>query len=232
MCALFTGEFFVPGKSLRRLEADHINRYQFASRYVAGKQVLDIACGTGYGSFSLINAGAKKVDGYDINDDVLEFAQKQYQHPDLKYQKGNIETFEASEKYDVITCFETIEHIGDHDSAISSLRQAMVDHEGMLIISSPNRPISSPRADSLYAKPRNNFHVREFTIVELTAILERNGFCVESVVYGQRMQPLFRNAILQLIYQRIFKPHHLSSSKVRRIRFLAPTYFVLIAKTK
>jgi 2-polyprenyl-3-methyl-5-hydroxy-6-metoxy-1,4-benzoquinol methylase len=44
-------------KGLHRDEEEqvHIARYDFASQYVAGKKVLDIACGVGYGSCLLVS---------------------------------------------------------------------------------------------------------------------------------------------------------------------------------
>src|SRR5208337_4385431 len=44
----------------------HLERYRWAAKFVAGKRVLDVACGTGYGTALLANAGAAQVDGFDI----------------------------------------------------------------------------------------------------------------------------------------------------------------------
>jgi hypothetical protein len=56
----FTGERFVPGSTSGLLEAEHVQRYTFASNYAKGKSVLDIACGAGYGSY-LLRAGGQLV---------------------------------------------------------------------------------------------------------------------------------------------------------------------------
>lgn len=56
----FTGERFVPGHSLPNMAADHFSRYEFAAGFVAGKRVVDIACGTGYGSALLAAAKADR----------------------------------------------------------------------------------------------------------------------------------------------------------------------------
>lgn len=37
---------------------EHVARYDFAARYVKGKNVLDVACGSGYGAAMLKKAGA------------------------------------------------------------------------------------------------------------------------------------------------------------------------------
>jgi len=42
---------------------EHIARYVFASRFCKGMRVLDVACGTGYGSYFLLFQGAKEVVG-------------------------------------------------------------------------------------------------------------------------------------------------------------------------
>lgn len=74
----FTGEFFIPGVTDDRIEADHLARYRFASRSAAGKDVLDIACGVGYGSELLMAAGAKSYTGVDINADEIAYARETY----------------------------------------------------------------------------------------------------------------------------------------------------------
>ena len=44
----FTGERFVPGAQ-GEIWIEHWHRYHFAARWAAGKRVLDVACGEGYG---------------------------------------------------------------------------------------------------------------------------------------------------------------------------------------
>jgi len=58
----FDGERVVPNNTTpNHLLKEHIDRYIFAKKYVNGKVVLDIACGTGYGSLELAKAGAKRL---------------------------------------------------------------------------------------------------------------------------------------------------------------------------
>jgi len=62
----FSGEMCIPGKSPKRIQDDHFERYYFAAPYVKDKTVLDIACGTGCGSKILIDAGAIEVHGMNF----------------------------------------------------------------------------------------------------------------------------------------------------------------------
>jgi len=59
-----------------RLVQLHYDRYKTATRYVSEKQVLDIACGVGYGSQMLNQAGAKSVIGVDICSQTVNYAKK------------------------------------------------------------------------------------------------------------------------------------------------------------
>ena len=53
----FTGERFVPGIE-GEIVYEHVHRYAFARRYAAGRRVLDVACGEGYGSAILAETAA------------------------------------------------------------------------------------------------------------------------------------------------------------------------------
>lgn len=225
----FNGERLVLGSSPRRMEADHMARYEFAKKFCLGKSVLDIACGTGYGSHMLLNAGAVKVVGVDISKDAVCYAEKEFASMSLTFKVGNIQNnIELDFVPDLITCFETIEHVDDWKAAIRSIKDLVSGSSCTLLMSSPNRRITSPSARLLSDKPRNKFHVREFLLGELVSALEGAGFkVVES--FGQRHQPLFYNATAQKIFQRLFKPHILSSSKLSKSMFFEPTYFVLVA---
>lgn len=224
----FTGEYCIPGVSPKRIEDDHVQRYRFAAQYVRGKRVLDIACGTGYGASLLGNAGATHVDGVDISDDVLAYAQSHYATNTIHFSMGDITRFHSSIPYDVITCFETIEHVRELDRVLANLH-SLLKTGGMLLISSPNRPITSPLAKSIHDKPKNPHHVREFTIPELRYPLEKLGFKIEGV-YGQRFRRLMGSALMRKIQKRIFKPDDRSSPAVTPVQNREPRYFLIVAQ--
>jgi SAM-dependent methyltransferase len=227
---IFTGECFVPGQAPKRLEEDHMSRYNFAADYVQGKRVLDIACGSGYGSRSLFDAGAVSVDGVDLSESVVEFATNKFGCDGVSYCCDSVYTYCVDQPYDVIVSFETIEHVDDYKKALNNLFRLLAD-EGLLLISSPNRFITSPKADVLTDKPANPYHVMEFNRVEFVAALRDAGFVVdEADVYGQRLQPRIENKILRKFYRKLFRPHLFKNPAVAPVGDKDPRYFLVVAK--
>ncbi|MFM8333644.1 MAG: class I SAM-dependent methyltransferase [Candidatus Methylumidiphilus sp.] len=227
----FTGERCIPNCCEKSLVDTHIERYKFATQYVKGKTVLDIACGVGYGSVILGEAGAVHVDGVDISSEAVNYAKSEYNLENVQFHEGDITSFSSPSKYDVITCFETIEHVDDYVASLSNLYGSLKTG-GCLIISSPYRVVTSPLAKSLADKPVNKFHVREFMPDELKASLVQCGFLVnEADIFGQRLQVHLDNAVLYKIYHYLFEPAQRSSPVVSRLtsKWLLPRIFVLIA---
>lgn len=180
----FTGERVVEGDTPKRIWLDHIARYEFAGRYVKEKNVvLDISCGTGYGLKYLCDAGAAKVIGVDISSEIVDVARTQYQINGLEFKVGNIQEIDFTENYfDVITCFETIEHVQSQERTFMELKRVLKPN-GLLIISSPNRKLTSV-GKSINDLPDNPFHTKEYSIREFISVLGNYFEILET--YGQR----------------------------------------------
>jgi 2-polyprenyl-3-methyl-5-hydroxy-6-metoxy-1,4-benzoquinol methylase len=227
----FTGEYFIPGKSGERIEADHIERYRFACKFAKGKTVLDIACGVGYSGPMLIEAGALSYDGVDINEKLIEYAGETYGSDSIKYFLGDICKFSNGKMYDMITCYETIEHVEHYERALQNL-YSLLKPGGNLFISSPNRTITSPNCATLKDKPSNEFHVQEFVPEELLIALNENGFIADkSNLYGQRQRKkVYKNRYWRkIIYALLGNPDINTSPKVTQVNNLLPRYFVIVA---
>ncbi|MCD6225792.1 class I SAM-dependent methyltransferase [bacterium] len=179
----FTGEKVIEGETPERVWLDHIERYRFASKYVGGKEVLDISCGTGYGSRILYDSGAKRVVGVDISSTTIKFARAKYGADKLEFRVGNILDIGFPGNYfDIVVCFETIEHVWDSEKAIMELRRVLKP-QGLLIISTPNRKLTSP-GKSINDPPNNPFHKKEYSTGEFILVLRRYLKILE--IYGQR----------------------------------------------
>ena len=226
----FTGEFFVPGKSGERIEADHMERYKFACKFAQGKSILDIACGVGYSAPLLIKAGAFSYDGVDINENLVNYSNSTYGSACIRYYVGDICSFNNGKLYDMITCYETIEHVENYEFAISNLYN-LLNHGGILLISSPNRPVTFPLS-SLKDKPANEFHTQEFIPDELLLSLRKYNFVAgRDDVHGQRQRQLYSNRFISKIIRVVFgDPDEKASPAVTLIKDnKVPRYFVIVA---
>lgn len=180
-----------------RTEQDHVSRYQFAAEYAPGKRVLDIACGTGYGSQILREAGASSVVGVDVSPDAITFARRNSAADGIEYICANAETTKSLGPFDLVVSFETIEHVHDYQQTLRNLH-AMLKPGGTLIISTPNRSVTSPQAKTVNDIPDNKYHVREWNLPEFLGILREAGFGLsDSDVYGQSPPQKFTNRIVR-----------------------------------
>lgn len=153
--------------------AQHVSRYVFASQFVKGKIVLDIACGSGYGSQLLLEAGAKEVIGVDVSEDAIEYCKKKYRDPKMKFVQGSVDLIpiDTEKSIDVIVSFETIEHVGDTEQK-TFLQQVkkFLKSDGVFIVSTPNNTVS----------PQGNpFHIKEFGYSEFFTFLSQYFSSVE-----------------------------------------------------
>jgi tRNA G46 methylase TrmB len=174
----FTGERFVPGVQ-GEIWVEHWHRYHFASRWAAGKRVLDVACGEGYGS-ALLARAAKSVVGVDISPQAVAHAKREYA------ALGNASFLEApctklplaDASIDLAVSFETVEHITGQEEFLAELARVLAPG-GVLLISSPNKLEYSDKRD--YA---NEFHVKEMYREEFAALVGRHFPQLDW--YGQR----------------------------------------------
>lgn len=181
------------------LEAEHRARYEWAAKFTRGKTVLDLASGSGYGSYTLAMRGAKQVIGVELESEAVEAARSRYQHPALEYrQDSGVEFAYVSEIFDCIVSFETIEHIDD-DRRFLTLLAEHLSPGGTLIISTPNRQISNP-GKSLTDRPENPFHVREYTTAEFRSLLAERFEVKQGFIQGQyRKQDTRKNRWLRTL---------------------------------
>lgn len=175
----FTGERYVPTEA-GEIRHEHLHRYAWCARLVEGKDVLDIACGEGYGSAMLARA-ARTVVGVDIAEGAVEHARKVYRDlPGLSFGQGDAAQIPLADgSVDVVVSFETIEHHDRHAEMLREIRRVLRP-DGLLVISSPNRTVYSELAGH-----HNEFHVKELDHAEFDAVLRQQFDRVR--YFGQRL---------------------------------------------
>lgn len=177
----YTGERYIPGSAAANVRQDHERRYRHVSRLVRGKKVLDVACGSGYGT-RMLAAKAASVVGVDNSYEALGLAKKNY----LKKSGVVVQTDAAGlsfsdNAFDVVVSFETIEHLKDPVEFLSEVKRVL-SRGGVFVVSTPVKK----------GKDLDEFHRHEFTRREFLDLLRRY-FRVEKLE-GQRFMfsPLFK----------------------------------------
>lgn len=177
-----TGERFMLSNESPEINYEHWHRYLYATEFVKDKVVLDIACGMGYGSY-LLSGYASSVVGIDINPDAVLSASNTYVKQNLQYLVGTVGNIPLDRNHfiDVITSFETIEHIPEEDQTkfLQEVKR-LLKPDGLLIISTPNKLYYSDLANY-----KNEFHVREFYLSEFKNFLSDRFMHVH--ILGQRV---------------------------------------------
>jgi ubiquinone/menaquinone biosynthesis C-methylase UbiE len=117
----------------------HLARYRFAASRVAGRTVADIACGTGYGVRLMKEQGeASRVTGIDCCPQAVDYARSRHAAADCSFKVADAaNTGLPGGSVDVVTSFETIEHVLD-DKALLAEFARILKPDGMLICSTPN----------------------------------------------------------------------------------------------
>ena len=219
------------GNTSKRFEEDHIERYRFASMIAKGKSILDLACGEVESVPMFIEAGISSYDGVDINEKQLAVVNNKYALSDyINYHVGDICTFNCNKTFDIITCYGIIEHVEDYESAITNC-YSLLNPGGALLISSPNRRLTSPGCSSIDDKPVNQLHSQEFTPEELLWLLNNYGFIADrNSIYGQRQirssSNKFFNRIMHSVQRKIQRAE---DAMVTAVKDREPEHFIVVA---
>jgi len=67
---------------------EHLQRYYFAAQFAAGRVVLDLGSGEGYGA-DILALVANEATGVDISQETVEWARQKYKRPNLRYTCGS-----------------------------------------------------------------------------------------------------------------------------------------------
>ena len=164
----WTGERYVPWMDGAEIGYEHLHRYAFATQFVRNKRVLDLASGEGYGS-NLLAKTAKQVVGIDIDEQAVRHAANKYIKPNLEFKAGSILEIpiKSDGVFDVIVCFEAIEHVDDHHKLLSEARRLLTPN-GLFLVSTPNKTLYTDEPHF-----SNPFHVHELYFDEFKALLEK-----------------------------------------------------------
>ena len=152
------------------IRRDHVARYEWAASVLPpGARVIDFACGVGYGTRILVDAG-HKVRGYDKDPEALAYADRHYAAPGALFVAGDGTAPGELGEHDAAVCFETVEHLEDPRPLLKALRESAP----MLIVSVPNESVCPYRpAEGITTA----FHFRHYLKIEFQQLLQECGWC-------------------------------------------------------
>lgn len=136
------------------LSAHHLHRYEWAAALCAGRRVVDLACGVGYGT-DLLAVTARAVLGVDRDEEAVLAARRHFESDRVHFEQSDAGSYlqrPVERDADVLVCFEGLEHFDDLAEVLDLLR-ALARRGLKLLLSFPN--------EEKFVE-ENHFHVQTF----------------------------------------------------------------------
>ncbi len=161
-----------------RSSTRHLHRYVWAGEVVAGRRVLDLASGEGFGA-AILARSASSVTGVDIDERSVEHSRLNYEVLELSFEVADARELSMfdDDAFEAVVAFEMIEHVENQSRVLDEIRRVL-QPDGILIISTPDR-------DAYHeVTPDNPFHEHELDRGEFAELL-RARFA-RAAMFGQR----------------------------------------------
>jgi ubiquinone/menaquinone biosynthesis C-methylase UbiE len=221
----FTGERYTSAL-WGQLHHEHFHRYLFILEFCRGADVLDMACGEGYGA-SLLGHFAKTVEGVDIDQPTIDHALRSYKTETVSFRLGNATCIPvADHSKDVVVSFETLEHLRDHEAFLAEVKRVL-KVDGLLAISTPEIDAYNEAGGK-----QNPFHLRELTQKQFQHLLKSQFAHVQ--LYSQRplcgscIAPVERAPVKELRFYDRVAPDAYNAIE----SFPTPIYFIALASNR
>jgi len=140
----------------------HLAVYEWIAERCAGLDVVDMACGEGYGT-DVLAGRARRVTGVDANPEAYEHARAKYSRAGVRFARDLIETY--IQPCDAVVFLQTIEHVKEPQQVLSHFK-AMAN---TVYVSTPNLLTLAPPGA---AKSDNPWHLREYRAQEFRELCE------------------------------------------------------------
>lgn len=138
----------------------HLVAYNYALSNISGN-VLEVGCGEGYGLSLLAHKAAEYIAIDKFTPDLSRFAANL---ANVRFIPMSVPPLGFPDNtFDYIVSFQVIEHIEEDEELVKEMARVLKPG-GQLILTTPNKKMSLTR---------NPWHIREYTVAELTMLLKR-----------------------------------------------------------
>jgi 2-polyprenyl-3-methyl-5-hydroxy-6-metoxy-1,4-benzoquinol methylase len=151
--------------------AAFFRRYKWVSEYCAGKDVLDVPCGMGWGTSQIRKA--KSLVGVDLSEDAIREANRRYGTL-AQFHCGDMARLDFPDSsFDVVVCLEGIEHVPvEVGRCFLKEGERTLRPGGLLLLSSPYCRTMEHSG--------NPFHIHEYQSNEIQALVSEL-FVIENI---------------------------------------------------
>jgi SAM-dependent methyltransferase len=140
--------------------------YEWVADRCKGLDVVDMACGEGYGT-DILARRAKSVTGVDANPEAFAHARAKYGRPGVSFARDLVDSY--AQECDAVVFLQTIEHVEDDEGVLRHFK-AMLRPGGTAYVSTPNvLTLAPPGAE----KSDNPWHLREYRPEQFRDLCER-----------------------------------------------------------
>mgnify|MGYP003826746593 CR=1 FL=1 len=137
----------------------------YALPLVRDKYILDAGSGSGWSESKFVDAGAKKIDAFDIDEESVKFGNS-LKLEGVTYAKKDFNESDFGDNiYDTVISVEVIEHLTNAEYYFKNLVRALKPN-GILFLTTPNKKLSTNQ---------NQYHVKEYTLEEMSDMFKKNN---------------------------------------------------------
>ena len=123
-----------PGWDAEMIRNDEIIRTILDNAGVAaGKDILDVACGTGVLFPDYLKRNVASVTGIDISPKMAQIAKEKFPQPEITILCGDVETAEFGKRFDCIVVYNAFPHFPEPERLIARL-SALLKPGGTLTV--------------------------------------------------------------------------------------------------
>lgn len=185
---------------LERIHADFFQFVHCHATLASDTHILDIGSGMGHFLHHFQKAGFTDLQGMEPSPAAAELARKTY---GLNVQSASVDSFVASERFDLVSLCGVLEHIADLRRSMERI-SALVQDDGYLFIAVPD---VSSFGRAVPAEPFLEFaleHINFFSANSLDNLLRACGF--EKVTVVSQHNDFYDNSYLLALYRRVAEP--------------------------